>query len=156
VYKLCGVDVTQIPGLEYLALQMFSEIGRDMFRWAAAAHFVSWLALCPDHDITGGRVVWRGKRKAHNRAGQLFGMAAYALDRSPTPLWEDCLRRMKAKIGPPGRTHCHGAQDCRDLLHPGRTIWEEQDTRRELRQKIRLQRQAARPGYKLTPIQEAA
>ena len=36
------------------------------------------------------------------------------------------------------------------------TIWEEQDTRREQRQKIRLQRQAARLGYQLTPIQEAA
>jgi hypothetical protein len=27
VYKLYGVDVTQIPGLEFLALQLFSEVG---------------------------------------------------------------------------------------------------------------------------------
>jgi len=99
VYKLFGVDVTQIPGLEFLALQLFSEIGRNLSCWATAANFVSWLALCPDNDITGGRVVWRGRRGAHNRAGQLFRMAAYSLDRSPTPLG-DYLRRMKAKIGP--------------------------------------------------------
>src|SRR6516225_10786406 len=44
VYKLYRVDVTQIPGLEFLALQLFSELGRDMSRWASAAQFVSWLA----------------------------------------------------------------------------------------------------------------
>ena len=32
-YKLFGVDVTQIPGLETLALSLFSELGRDMSRW---------------------------------------------------------------------------------------------------------------------------
>jgi len=98
VYKLFGVDVTQIPGLEFLALLLFSEVGREMSRWKTAACFVSWLALCPDIDISGGRVLWRGTRKAHNRAGQLFRMAAYSLDRSATPLG-DYLRRMKAKLG---------------------------------------------------------
>jgi transposase len=59
VYKLFGVDVTQIPGLEFLALLLFSEVGRDMSRWKTAACFVSWLALCPDNDISGGRVLWQ-------------------------------------------------------------------------------------------------
>ena len=76
VYKLFGVDVTQMPGLEFPALPWFSEVGRDMSRWKTAACFVSWLALCPDNDISGGRVLWRGARKAHNRAGQLLRMAA--------------------------------------------------------------------------------
>jgi len=61
VYKLFGVDVTQIPGLEFLALQWFSEIGRNLSCWATAANFVSWLALCPDNDITGSRVAWSGR-----------------------------------------------------------------------------------------------
>ncbi len=25
--------------------------------WPTAAHFVSWLGLCPDNDISGGRVL---------------------------------------------------------------------------------------------------
>src|SRR5450631_2395641 len=58
-YKLCGVDLTQIPGLMAMVLMLFSEVGRDMSRWPTAAHFVSWLALCPDNDISGGRVLWR-------------------------------------------------------------------------------------------------
>jgi hypothetical protein len=45
VYKLFGVDVTQIPGLEFLALGLFREVGRDMSRWASAACFVSWLRI---------------------------------------------------------------------------------------------------------------
>jgi hypothetical protein len=47
------VDITQIPGLEFLALQLFSEIGRNLSCWPTAANFVPWLALCPDKDISG-------------------------------------------------------------------------------------------------------
>ncbi len=32
-YKLFGVDVTQIPGIEENALPLFSEVGRDLSRW---------------------------------------------------------------------------------------------------------------------------
>ncbi len=81
----------------------FSEVGRDMSRWPSAAHFVSWLALCPDNDISGGKLLWRGARKVKNRAGLLFRMAAYALHRSLTPLG-NYLCRMKAKLGPTAAT----------------------------------------------------
>lgn len=50
-----GVNVTQIPGLRLNVLRLFSEVGRDMTKWPRAAHFVSWLGLCPDNDISGGR-----------------------------------------------------------------------------------------------------
>ena len=53
-YKLYGVDLTQIPGLMMMVFMLFSEVGRDMSRWPTAAHFVSWLGLCPDNDISGG------------------------------------------------------------------------------------------------------
>jgi transposase len=160
VYKLFGVDVTQIPGLEFLALLLFSEVGRNMTRWKSAACFVSWLALCPDNDISGGRVLWRGKRKAHNRAGQLFRMAAYSLDRSATPLG-DYLRRMKAKIGPQG-AHTATAHKIAVIFYAmvknqveyDQSIWEKRDEQRQKRHTATLKRQAARLGYQLTPIQE--
>ena len=53
-YKLFGVDLTQNPGLMAMVLTLFSEVGRDMTRWPTAGQFVSWLALCPDNDISGG------------------------------------------------------------------------------------------------------
>jgi transposase len=160
VYKLFGVDVTQIPGLEFLALLLFSELGRDMKRWKTAACFISWLALCPDNDISGGRVLWRGARKAHNRAGQLFRMAAYSLDRSATPLG-DYLRRMKAKIGPQA-AHTATAHKIAAIFYAmvknqveyDQSIWEKRDAERRKRHTATLKRQAERLGYKLIPIQE--
>jgi transposase len=91
------VDVTQVPGLETNVLPLFSEVGRDLSRWPTVSHFISWLSLCPDNDISGGRVLWRGMRKANNRAGQTFRLAAQSLQRSSTPLG-DYLRRLKAKF----------------------------------------------------------
>jgi transposase len=102
-YKLFGVDVTQIPGLEENALPLFSEVGRDMSKWPNAAHFVSWLALCPDNDISGGKLLWRGARKVKNRAGHIFRLAAFSLHHSLTPLG-NYLRRMKTKLGPEAAT----------------------------------------------------
>jgi transposase len=58
-----------------------------MSRWPSAANFVSWLALCPDNDISGGKLLWqRGARKVKNRAGHLFRLAAFSLHHSLTPL----------------------------------------------------------------------
>jgi len=69
---LFGVDVTQIPGLLLMVFRLFSEVGRDMSRWPTAAHFVSWLGLGPDNDISGGRVLWKGRRKVKNPADNCF------------------------------------------------------------------------------------
>jgi transposase len=162
VYKLFGVDVTQIPGLAFLALQLFSEIGRDMSRWPTASNFISWLALCPDNDITGGRVLWRGKRQAHNRAGQFFRMAAFSLDRSQTPLGH-YLRRMKAKLGPQG-AHTATAHKIAVIFYTivknqveyDQTIWERRDAQRRQKQTDNLKRHAKRLGYQLIPLQEVA
>lgn len=99
-YKLSGVDLTQVPGLAKSSLSLFTEVGRDMSRWPTAAHFASWTGLCPDNDISGGRVLWRGIRQTKHRAGQLFRPAAYGLHHEKGPMG-NFLRRMKAKLVPP-------------------------------------------------------
>lgn len=76
-YQRFGVDATHIPGLEMSVLPRFSEAGRDLStKWPTAPHFASWLGLCPDHAISGGRVLWKGTRQIRNRAGQIFRLAA--------------------------------------------------------------------------------
>lgn len=159
-YKLFGVDLTQIPGLMAMVLMLFSEVGRDMSRWPTAGHFVSWLALCPDNDISGGRVLWRGMRRVHNRAGDLFRMAAYALHHDATPMG-DYLRRMKGKLGPAGATTATAHKIAiifytmvkKQVEYDG-TIWAERDAEREKRFEAKLKRQAQQLGYKLVPIEE--
>lgn len=159
-YKLFGVDLTQVPGLMLMVLTLFSEVGRDMSRWKTAGQFVSWLALCPDNDITGGRVAWRQMRKVHNRAGELFRMAAYSLHHDRSPLG-DYLRRMKSKLGPPGATTATAHKIAiifytmvKKQVEYDATIWAERDAQREKRFEAKIKRQAQQLGYKLVPIEE--
>jgi transposase len=162
-YKLFGVDVTQIPGLEENALPLFSEVGRDMSKWPTAAHFVSWLALCPDNDISGGKLLWRGVRTVKNRAGHLFRLAAFSLHHSPTPLG-NYLRRMKAKLGPRAATTATAHKIAvifytmvKNQVEYDESIWASRDAHREKRFEMKLKRQAKQLGYQLVPIElEAA
>ena len=154
------MDLTQIPGLMAMVLTLFSEVGRDMSRWKTAGQFVSWLALCPDNDITGGRVAWRGMRRVHNRAGELFRMAAYSLHHDKSPLG-DYLRRMKSKLGPTGATTATAHKIAiifytmvKKQVEYDATLWAERDTQREKRFEAKLKRQAQQLGYKLVPIEE--
>ena len=117
-YKLFGVDLTQIPGLMMLVFMLFSEVGRDMSRWPTAAHFVSWLGLCPDNDISGGKVLWRGARRTKNRAGTLFRLAAPFT--APRSLSDGLLPAPhESQTGTGGGHHGHRPQDRHHLLHNG-------------------------------------
>lgn len=99
--RLFGVDLTALPGLGVLAvLTLLSEIGTDMTRWRHAGAFASWLGLCPNRRISGGRVLSSGTRKVVNRAATVFRLAARAAGRTDTPL--GCFYRRKvAQFGAP-------------------------------------------------------
>ena len=159
-YKLFGVDLTQIPGLETLPLPLFSEVGRDMRQWPSAGHFASWLLLCPDNDISGGRVLWKGMRKGNNRAGQMFRLAANSLHHNNTPLGA-YLRRMKAKLGPAGGITATARKIAiifytmvKNQVEYDATLWAQRDTQREKRFEDKVKRQAQQLGYQLVPIEE--
>jgi len=160
-YKLFGVDATQVPGLEMSVLPLFSEVGRDLAsRWPTASHFVSWLNLCPDNDISGGRVLWKGTRRVQNRAGQIFRMAAYSLHRSPSPLGS-YLRRMKSKLGPKAATTATAHKIAvifytmvTKQLEYDESIWAARDTKRQQRLEDKIKRQAKQLGYMLVPMEE--
>jgi transposase len=161
-YKLFGIDLTQVPGLMMLVFMLFSEVGRDMSRWPTPAHFVSWLGLCPDNDISGGKVLWRGARRTKNRAGTLFRLAAHSLHRDQTPMG-DYLRRMKAKLGPAAATTATAHKIAiifytmvKNQVEYDASLWAKHDAMREKRIEARLHRQAAQRGYKLVPLEHAA
>lgn len=158
LYKVFGVDVTQIPGVATIALNLFTELGREMTKWETAAHFASWLALCPDNDITGGRVVYTRVRKVNNRAAQQFRLAAHSLHHSQTPLG-DYLRRMKAKLGPAAATTATAHKIAvifytmvKRQVEYDETIWAARNAQRQQREAARLRQRAARLGYQLVPL----
>lgn len=101
-HRLLGVDLSAVPGISGGVLcVLMSELGtathiREKFRSAEA--FASWLGLCPDNRISGGRVLKAGTRKVSNRIANILRMAANALSRAPGPMG-DFVRRFKGRLG---------------------------------------------------------
>jgi transposase len=96
-----GIDLSQIDGIgPYTALQLVSEIGTDMTRWATEKHFTSWLTLAPNNRISGGRLLSARTPTSAHRAAAIFRMAAMTLSRTQTALGA-FYRRLAARIGKP-------------------------------------------------------
>ena len=56
LHRIAGVDITKIDGLEVQTVQIIlSEVGVDMSRWNTEKGFASWLGLCPDNRVSGGK-----------------------------------------------------------------------------------------------------
>ena len=101
LYRMAGVDLTQIVGLNTpTVLSIISEIGLDMSRWPTSKHFASWLGLSPGSKISGGKNFSSKTKPSANRAAHTFRMAAYSLHRSQTAIGA-FLRRKKAQLGAP-------------------------------------------------------
>jgi hypothetical protein len=101
LYRITGVDLTTIPGLDVLAVQtIISDVGVDPHRWPTEKHFASWLGLSPANKITGEKVFSTRTRKVNNRASTAFRMAANSVSRSQNALGAFC-RRMKNRLGAP-------------------------------------------------------
>lgn len=89
-----------IPGIsEIAALEILSETGTDLGRWPSPNHFVSWLNLCPNNKISGGKLISSQiLKKKPNAAAVAFRTAANSMYRSK--FWiGDYFRRIKAKGG---------------------------------------------------------
>ena len=98
--KIHGVDVIDILGIrESSALEILAETGTDLSKWENERKFVSWLKLCPNNKITGGKLISSTvlKKKA-GLATMAFRAAANSVQKSDHWLG-DYFRRKKAKAG---------------------------------------------------------
>ena len=87
LFRISGVDFTQIDGLNVLTVQtILSEVGLDPSRFPTVKHFCSWLGLCPGSKITGGKVKSSQTRKVVNRAANALRIAAQSLKKSRSAL----------------------------------------------------------------------
>jgi transposase len=101
LYRISGVDLTQIDGVSVQTAQtVISEVGLDMSRWPSEKQFASWLGLCPDNRISGGKVLKRGTRHVVNRASTALRLAAWSLLRSQSALGAK-FRRLRSRLGAP-------------------------------------------------------
>ncbi|MGH9724986.1 MAG: IS110 family transposase [Candidatus Acidiferrales bacterium] len=94
-----GVDLTAIESIGVItAMVILTEIGPDLSRFRSEKHFCSWLGLCPDNRISGGKVLSSRTRRVVNRAADALRLAATSLERSRSALGA-FYRRMKARLG---------------------------------------------------------
>jgi len=99
LYLKFGVDLTAIEGVGVVTgLTLLTEVGPDVSRFPTEKHFCSWLGLCPDNRISGGKVLTSRTRRVVNRASDALRMAAFSLERSKSALG-GYFRRMKARLG---------------------------------------------------------
>jgi transposase len=100
LHQIHQVDVLDIFGIsEISAMEILAETGTDLSKWATANHFVSWLNLCPNNKISGGKLISsKLMKKMPNNASMAFRAAANGLQKTDNWLG-DYFRRMRAKGG---------------------------------------------------------
>ena len=164
LYRLTGVDLTRIDGVDELTVQkVLSETGTDMSKWPTVKHFTSWLRLCPDNKITGGKVIQKGVQPTKNRASTALRVAAATLKSSDSALGA-FFRRMRARLGTPAAITATAHKIARIIYYMlkhrvpykdfGADYYEQQYRTRVL---CNLSRRAASLGFRLEPaIQEVS
>lgn len=100
LHRITGVDLTAIEGIDALtAFTVITEQGTDMSRFPSEKHFASHLGLCPNNEITGGKVRKHRTRRVNSRAAQALRLAAQSIGRSQTALGS-FYRRIKNRHNP--------------------------------------------------------
>lgn len=162
LHRLCGIDLTQVPGIQIsTALTLFAELGPDFVeRFPTAKCFASWLGLCPDNRITGGRVISVKSRNVKSRTADALRLAAQSLWRAKNYLG-DAFRRWKARLGAPKAITAMAHKLARILWHMIKyrtpydpTVWDQAEEKMR-QKKIRYLRQsAAALGFRVASLSE--
>jgi transposase len=159
-YRVLGVDLTQVDGINGQFLQVFlAEAGPDLSSFRGAAAFASWLKLCPNQKISGGKVLSTKTGRNANRLAKAFRLAANSLLKSQSALGV-CFRRFRAKFGAPKAITAMAHKLARIVYHLVTTgelfdptiLLRQQEQQRKYRE-AHLRKEAAHLGFKLIPAQ---
>jgi hypothetical protein len=99
LYRIFGVDLTDVPGISAITAQtILSEIGPDVSQFRNASAFASWLGLCPEKKISGGKLLSTKSRRVRSRVATALRMGAHSLHHAKNYLGE-FFRRITRKLG---------------------------------------------------------
>jgi len=160
LYRIVGVDLTDIPGInELTAHTIVSEIGTDVSRFRNASAFASWLGLCPEKQVSGGKVLYTKTRPVKNRVANALRLGAHCLYHANNYLGE-FFRRMRRKLGAAEAVTATAHKLARILYHVLRTkeaynesVFLRHDQEAIKRAEDRLRKQAAKLGFQIVPQQ---
>jgi transposase len=159
VARIFGVDLTKIDAIDTAtAMAVLSECGPELSAFPSENHFASWLGLCPNHRITGGKIKSNGTRNVTNRLANALRTAAQSLCRSQCALGA-FLRRIAQRHGMPkaitATAHKLACLIYRLIKHGHEYVRQNQDEYENQHQRRRLasiQKQARLLGYSLLDI----
>ena len=159
LHRILGVDLTALPGLNTITVHtLFSEVGGEVTKFPTAKHFASWLGLCPDHRISGGKVLSAHTRTVKSRAAYALRMAAYSAGRSYSAVG-DYFRRMRARLGAPKAITATAHKLARIIYHLLKTgsayddtVFARNETLYQHRHAAHLRKQARDLGFTLVPL----
>lgn len=159
LHRILGVDLTALPGLSTINVHtLFSEVGADLSKFPSSKHFASWLGLCPDNRISGGKVLSAHTRKVKSRAAFALRMAAYSAGNSHTHLGE-YFRRMRARLGAPKAITATAHKLARIIFHLLTTgqpyddsVFARNEATYQKRREDSLRKHARDLGFALTPL----
>ena len=161
LYRIAGVDLTDVPGISTLtAHTILMEVGTDISRFRNASAFASWLGLCPDKQVSGGKVLYTRTRKVKNRAAIALRLGAHCLYHAQNYLG-DFYRKMKWRLGAPAAVTATAHKLARIIYHMLSTkqaysveVFAKCDQQATVRACTRLRKQAAELGFQLIPAAE--
>jgi transposase len=156
LYRIFGVDLTAVPGVSSLTGQMLlTEVGPDLSKFPTASAFASWLGLCPDNRISGGKILSVRTRHVVGRLSAALRMAAQSLHRSQSYLG-DYFRHIRARLGSPAAITAAAHKLARILYHLITTrqsydesIFAKTEQRSQQRRIAHLKKQASQLGFQL-------
>jgi transposase len=159
LYRIFGVDLTAVPGINVLTVHtLLTEVGPDFSGFRSASAFASWLGLCPDNEKSGGKILLARTRKVKSRTALAFRMAANSLHRSKSWLG-NYFRRMRARLGAPKAITAAAHKLARIVYHLLRThqpydqtIYDKYQQVSRARATAKLKAQAISLGFQLLPL----
>ena len=101
-WRFYGVDLSVVPGTgSGLLSSLMSELGtreQILANFRSASALASWLGLCPDNRISGGRILKAKTRKVKSPLAHAMRLAVFGLQNTDNRMG-DYFRRMKARLG---------------------------------------------------------
>ena len=161
-WQFYDVNLSAVPGLGANVIStLMSEIGPrenllKAFRSPDA--FSSWMGLCPDNRISGGKVLKAKTRKVRSRLARALRLGVFGLSHSDTKMGQ-YSRRIKERLGKAeGLTA--GAHKLARIIYGmilHQSAYDEDNAFKTTpaslaRQRQHLEKQAALLGLQLTPL----
>src|SRR5262249_8298351 len=160
LYRSLGVVRPDVPGISSVTPHLILwEVGTDVSRFRNASAFASWLGLCPERQISGGKVLYTKSRRVRNRVALALRLGAYSLHHANNYLGE-FFRCITRKLGKPQAITATAHKLARIVFHLLRTkepydesVFQRCEQEVLKRAELRLHRHAARLGFNLVPIE---